>query len=50
MVRKQHQKQYELEKAEEALNAKVAQRDEVLKEITAESVKKLFLRGSVYSS
>ena len=38
VVKKQQQKQYELEKAEEALNAKVAQRDAVLKEIQAESV------------
>ena len=38
VVKKQQQKQYELEKAEEALSAKVAQRDAVLKEIQAESV------------
>ena len=38
VVKKQQQKQYELEKAEEALSAKVAQRDAILKEIQAESV------------
>ena len=37
-MKKQQQKQYELEKAEDALSAKVAQRDEVLRQIQAETV------------
>lgn len=37
VVKKQQQKQYELEKAEEALSTKVAQRDAILKEIQADS-------------
>ena len=43
VVKKQQQKQYELEKAEEALSSKVAQRDAVLKEIQADSVTLTFL-------
>ncbi|XP_065052767.1 sorting nexin-4-like isoform X2 [Rhopilema esculentum] len=37
IVKKQQQKQCELEKAEDALSAKVAQRDEVLRQIQAET-------------
>lgn len=37
-MKKQQQKQYELEKSEEALSTKVAQRDEMQRQIQAESV------------